>query len=415
MKEKYLVINAGSSSLKFSLYDMPEYKELVNGYIEKIGKTDSFYTLKYNGEKKEVKKTILNHTTAVKTMLFELIDKGFIKDVSEIGGVGHRVLHGGEFYSDSVLIDDNVMKNIESLLPYGPLHLPGEIDGINSMREVLGEAVPQVAVFDTAFHQTMPAKNFMYPIPYKLYEEDGIRKYGFHGTSHKYIMEKMQEKLNKEDVNVISCHIGSGASICAIKDGKSYDTSMGLTPLDGVIMGTRSGAIDPSIIEFIANNKNMSVEQVTKMLNSESGLLGLCGQNDFRDLNKLVDEGNERAILALEMFENSIVNYVVKYISELEGKVDAIVITAGIGENGPKFRESIINKLSWLGIKTNVEMNDNISRFKKYQEGKISSDDSKIAVYVIPTDEEYMILKDTYKISKEYKKGIQKKVKENNK
>ena len=257
MSEKFLIINAGSSSLKFSLYNMPETIEIVNGYIEKIGNQDSFYTLKYEGKKLEKKKVILNHTDAVETMLEELLDNNFIQDVSDIKGIGHRVLHGGEYYSESVLIDDTVLDNIKSLTKLGPLHHPGEIAGIESMKSVMPD-VPQVAVFDTAFHQTMPKENYMYAVPYDWYEENGVRKYGFHGTSHKYITETMQKQLGKEDVNLIICHVGSGASMCCVKNGKCFNTTMGLTPLDGLVMGTRCGTIDSSIIEYICKERKMS-------------------------------------------------------------------------------------------------------------------------------------------------------------
>ena len=400
MKEKILILNGGSSSLKFSLYEMPESNEIVNGYIEKIGKEDSFYTLKFNGEKLEKKIVIMNHTEAVQTMVQELLDNNFISSISEIKGIGHRVLHGGEFYSESVLIDDEVLDNIKSLTKLGPLHHLGEIAGIESMKEVMPN-VPQVAVFDTAFHQTMPKENYMYAVPYEWYKENGVRKYGFHGTSHKYITETMQKQLGKEDVNLIVCHIGSGASMCCVKNGKCFDTTMGLTPLDGLVMGTRCGNIDSSIIEYICKERNLSVEEVNTILNKQSGLFGIAGKNDYRDLEELVLQGNERAKLALNMLQNSITKYIAQYYMELDGNVDAIVFTAGIGENGKLLRSNIVNNISnSLGIKLNKEVNDNISRRDKYQSGLISTEDSKIKVLVIPTNEEYMILKDTYEISK---------------
>lgn len=411
MKEKYLVINAGSSSLKFSLYEMEDNKEseIVNGLFEKIGKEDSFYSLKFNGEKIEKKLYFENHTRAVEVMLEELLNYNFINDISEIKGVGHRVLHGGEYYSDSILIDDEVMNNIKSLIPLGPIHIPGAIAGIESMQNVLPN-IPQIAVWDTAFHQTMPEYNYLYATPYSWYKENSVRKYGFHGTSHKYITEKMQEKLNKENVNLIVCHIGSGASICAVKHGKSYNTSMGLTPLDGLIMGTRCGNIDASIIEYIAKERNLTIEQITNILNKESGLFGIAGVNDFRDLSALAENGNEKAKTAIKMFEKSIENYIAQYYVALNGNIDGIVFTAGIGENVCSVRENIINDLSnAFNIKLDKEINDNIARFKEYQEGIITTPDSKFPVYVIPTNEEYMILKDTVNLSKEYK-NIKRKV-----
>lgn len=400
MKEKYLVINAGSSSLKFSLYDMPEANEIVNGYVEKIGKDDSFYTLKFNGEKVEKHSAIGTHTDAVQVMIKELLDNSFISDVSEIKGIGHRVLHGGEFYSESTLINEEVLNNIKNLTKLGPLHHPGEIAGIESMIEVLPE-VPQVAVFDTAFHQTMPVDNYLYAVPYQWYEENGVRKYGFHGTSHKYITESMKQYYGKEDVNLIVCHIGSGASISCIKDGKCYDTTMGLTPLDGLVMGTRSGAIDPSIIEFICKERNLSVQEVTNILNKESGLLGIAGQNDFRDLENLANSGDKNAAVAIKMLKNSIIKYIAQYYFELNGNVDALVFTAGIGENAIGLRADIVNSISnAMSISLNSDANNNIAKFKEQQSGVITNPESKFDVVVMPTNEEYMVLKDTLDISK---------------
>ncbi len=407
MKEKYLVVNAGSSSLKFSLYEMPEKKEIVNGLVEKIGEGDSSYSLKFDGKRIEESKDIKNHIDAVNTMLEALLKNKFILDMNEIKGVGHRVLHGGELYSDSVFIDDEVLKNIESLKKFGPLHIPGELDGIKSMSKVLKD-VPQVAVFDTAFHQTMPAKNYLYGIPYDLYEKYGIRKYGFHGTSYKYITNYMQNKLNKYDINLVVCHIGSGASVCAIKNGESYDTSMGLTPLDGTIMGTRSGDVTPAVVELLIKEGKMTLDEVIYILNNKSGLLGLAGKNDCRDVDKLVSEGNEKAKLAMEMFENSVVKYIAQYITELDGNVDAIVFTAGIGENNTKFREHVLNKLkNTFNIVINTTINNKIAKFKEEQTGRITNDYfSSYPVYVVPTDEERMILEDTYNIVKEKEKEI---------
>ena len=400
MEGKYLVINGGSSSLKFSLYSMPEEKELINGYIEKIGAKDCFWTLKINGEKITHAKELKNHTEAVEIMMKELIDNNIISSVDEIKGVGHRVLHGGEFYSDSVLIDDEVLNNIIDLTKLGPLHHPGEIAGIKAMRESLPE-VPQVAVFDTAFHQTMPEENYKYAVPEEWYEKYSVRKYGFHGTSHKYIAETMIEKLNKKDANLIICHIGSGASISAVKDGKCYNTTMGLTPLDGLIMGTRSGSIDPSIIEYVVKSTGKTVEEVTQDLNKKSGLLAICGKNDLRDIEDLIAAGDKKAKLAIDMFANSIIKYIADYYFELEGDVDAIVFTAGVGENDIDLRKQIVDKISRpLNIKLDEERNDSIARFRSEREGIITTDDSKIPVYVVPTNEEIMILRDAYRLSK---------------
>lgn len=407
MEEKILIINAGSSSLKFSLCNMPSATEIVNGLVEKIGEGDSFYSLKFNGQKIEKQKNIKNHSEAVQVMLKELLENKFIETVEEIKAVGHRVLHGGEIYSESVVIDENVLDNIKSLTKLGPLHLPGEIDGIESMKENMPEAI-QVAVFDTAFHQTIPEENYMYAVPYSWYEENGVRKYGFHGTSHKYITEVVQKELNKENVNLIICHIGSGASMACIKNGKCCDTTMGLTPLDGLMMGTRSGDIDPSIIEYICKEKNLNVSEVTTILNKESGLKGICGKNDFRDVTALAQNGDRKAKLAITLFEKSIVKYIAQYYFELEGKVDAIIFTAGVGENMSYVREDIINYISNpMGIKVNKAANDNIAKFKQYQSGVITTEDSKIEVMVIPTNEEYMILKDTYELSKSRNQNYQ--------
>ena len=403
MSEKFLIINAGSSSLKFSLYDMPETEEIVNGYIEKIGNSDSFYTLKHNGKKEEKRKVIMNHTDAVQTMLEELLQNKFINDISEIKGIGHRVVHGGEFYSKSVVIDEEVLNNIKALTKIVPLHHPGEIAGIESMQNAMPN-VPQIAVFDTAFHQTMPQENYMYAVPYSWYEENGVRKYGFHGTSHRFITEKMQDYFGKKDVNLIICHIGSGASLCCVKDGKCYDTTMGLTPLDGVIMGTRSGNIDSSIIEYICKERNLSVEEVTSILNKQSGLLGIAGKNDFRDLENLSNNNDEKAKLAIKMLRNSIVKFIAQYYIELNGQVDALIFTAGIGENAISLRSDIINSISnAMNIELDAETNNNIARFKENQSGIISTPNSKFKVMVIPTNEEYMILKDTFELSQQVK------------
>lgn len=400
MNEKFLIVNAGSSSLKFSLYVMPDAKEIVKGCIEKIGYEDSFYTLKYNKQKLEKDKAISNHTEAVKIMLEELLANHFIDDINEIKGIGHRVLHGGEFYSKSVLIDNEVLDNIKLLTKLGPLHHPGEISGIESMQQIMPN-VPQVAVFDTAFHQTIEQENYMYAVPYSWYEENGVRKYGFHGTSHKYITESMQQYFDKKDVNLIICHLGSGASISCIKDGLCHNTTMGLTPLDGLVMCTRSGSIDSSIIEYICKERNMNVEEVISILNKQSGLLGIANRSDFRDVEALADNGDEKAKLAIKMIKNSVVNYIAQYYFQLNGKLDALVFTAGIGENVISLRASIVNAISdVMDISLDNTANNGIARFKDNQSGVISTPQSKFKVMVIPTNEEYMILKDTYEISK---------------
>ncbi len=396
---KLLCVNAGSSSLKFQLFEMPEEKVIISGYIEKIGLEDSFWTTKINGEKIKGAKYLKNHTEAVDVLIDELLTHKAVESLDEIKGIGHRVLHGGEKYSDSVIIDDEVIQSIKDLTKLGPLHHPGNLAGIEAMKAALPN-VPMVAVYDTAFHQTMPRENFMYPVPMEWYKELGVRKYGFHGTSHKYITTKMKEKLGRDDVNLIICHIGSGASISAIKDGKCYDTTMGITPLDGLMMGTRSGAIDPSIIEYVCTETGKTVGEVTNELNKKSGLLGVAGYSDSRDVENAAAEGDEDAKLAITMYNDRVAKYIAEYFIELEGKVDAIVFTAGVGENGREARADILGRLLPLGIKVDEEANDNIASYKSQSEGIISADDSSIAVHVLPTNEELMIIKDTYELVK---------------
>ena len=394
---KYLCVNAGSSSLKYQLFDMPSEKVIISGYIEKIGLEDSFWTTKINGEKIKGARFLKDHEAAVEVLKEELINNKAVESLDEIEGVGHRVLHGGEKYKDSVIITDEVIKDIKDLTKLGPLHHPGNLAGIEALRDALPN-VDMVAVFDTAFHQTMPKENYMYPVPYEWYEKYGVRKYGFHGTSHKYINEKMQEVLKKKKANLIICHIGSGASISCIKDGKCFDTTMGITPLDGLMMGTRSGSIDPSILEYVCKESGMNISEVTNELNKKSGLLGISGNSDSRDVESAAAHGDEKAILALRMYTDRIAKYIADYYIELGGDVDAIVFTAGVGENGCECRETIIKKLAPLGLTINEEENNSIASYKDKSEGKISGDDSKIAIYVYPTNEELMIIKDTYEL-----------------
>ena len=396
---KLLCVNAGSSSLKFQVYEMPEEKVLINGYIEKIGEEDCFWTVKINGEKIKKERYLKNHAEAAEVLIEELLENKVVESLDEIKGVGHRVLHGGEKYSDSVIITDEVIKDIEDLTKLGPLHHPGNLAGIRGMQKELPN-VPMVAVFDTAFHQTMPKQNYLFPVPYEWYEKYGVRKYGFHGTSHKYITTTMKEKLNIENPNLIICHIGSGSSIACVKEGKVLDTTMGLTPLDGLMMGTRSGSIDPSIHEYVCKESGMSIEEVTSALNKKSGFLGVCGKADCRDVEELYEKGDDKAILAYEMYTDRVAKYIAQYYLELDGKVDAIVFTAGVGENGPLFREIVLRKLNAIGIYEDKESNNKIARFLSEREGKISTDESKADVYVIPTDEEAMIVKDTYELVK---------------
>lgn len=396
---KILCVNAGSSSLKFQLVEMPEEKLIISGYIEKIGLKDSFWTTKVNGEKIKGERYLKNHKEAAEVLIEELLKHKAVESLDEIKGVGHRVLHGGEKYSDSVIITDEVIQDIKDLTKLGPLHHPGNLAGIEAMQKAL-PGVPMVAVYDTAFHQTMPKVNYMYPVPMEWYTKYGVRKYGFHGTSHKYITLKMKEKLGKDDVNLIICHIGSGASISAIKDGKCYDTSMGITPLDGLMMGTRSGAIDPSILEYVSKESGESLEDLTNDLNKKSGLLGISGYSDSRDVEAARAAGDKNATLALDMYNDRIAKYIAEYYIKLDGEVDALVFTAGVGENGIEARKEIIKRLNALGIKVDEEKNSKIASYKNENEGIISSDDSSVPVYVLPTNEEIMIIKDTYNLVK---------------
>ena len=405
MNSKYLVINCGSSSLKFSLYEMPSENLLVNGYIEKIGFDDSFWTIKLGNNKIiEGAKFLKDHGEAVNVMVDELINNKVIKSMDEIKCVGHRVLHGGEFYSDSVIIDNDVLENIVDLTSLGPLHHPGQIAGIKAMKEYMPDTL-QIAVFDTAFHQTMPKENYIYAVPYEWYLDYKIRRYGFHGTSHKYITSVMKEKLGREDVNLIICHVGSGASISCIKEGNCFDTSMGFTPLDGLIMGTRSGEIDPSIIEFMVNKDEIKVSDVNEILNKKSGLLGICGKNDFRDVVALKLSGDDKALLAYNMFKDSIIKHIAEYYFKLKGNVDAVIFTAGVLENNIMLREDIINDVSKvMDVYLDKDMNDNIGYGYEYKSGIITNNLSKIPFYVIPTNEELMIVRDCYRIINEFVK-----------
>lgn len=397
---KILSVNAGSSSLKFTLFLMPEGKELIGGYFEKIGLDDSFYSIKMNGEKTKKIASVKNHDEAVKILIDELIENKVINSLDELDGIGHRLVHGGEKYTDSVIIDDEVIETVTDLIPLAPLHNPANLTGVKAFKEALPNT-PNVGVFDTAFHQTMKKEQYLYSVPYSWYENYKVRKYGFHGTSHKFITKTMKEKLGRDNINIIICHVGSGGSLCAVKEGKSYDTTMGFTPNAGIMMGTRSGDIDYSLIPYIMKEANMSLSEVDNALNKQSGLLGISGiGSDHRDVENAMEEGNELAILSNEMYVNRIVNYIAEYYVELNGKVDAIVFTAGLGENAIGFRKDVITKLEALGIKLNDEVNNKIAGFKEIHEGIISTDDSKVPVYVVPTNEELMIATDTYELIK---------------
>jgi acetate kinase len=393
---KIMAVNAGSSSLKFQLYDYPLEIVLVSGNIERIGSEDAIVTFKFNGQKKVSNQSIKNHSIAVQVLLDGLIRENILNNLNEISGVGHRVVHGGEFFDASVIIDDNVAKIIDNLSELAPLHNPANLTGYNAFKQALPN-VKHVAVFDTAFHQTMNSDRYLYPIPYEFYQDYKIRKYGFHGTSHLYVSTRCLQLLgNPITSKIITCHIGNGASLAAIKDGKAIDTSMGFTPLAGVMMGTRSGDIDPAIIPFLATKLNKSADEVINILNKKSGLLGVSGlSNDARDIVDAMEKGNERAHLARALHVNTVANYIGMYFVELGG-ADAIVFTAGVGENDPEFRQSVVEKIGpALGIKLNNELNK-----KRGEEILISTPDSKIKVYVIPTNEEVVIARDTIKLLK---------------
>ena len=385
---KIMSVNAGSSSLKFSLFDMDKTLCIASGYFERVGLEGSFYTIKYNGEKIKEEVELPNHTVAVEVMLDRLITLGIIKDLEEIDGIGHRIVHGYT-YDHSVIITDKVIEDIKSYADFAPLHNPAHILGIEACKKALPN-VPMVAVFDTAYHQTMKKENYIYPVPYNWYTDYGVRKYGAHGTSHKYIAGRLSEILNTKNYKAIICHLGSGCSLSAVKDGICVDTSMGFTPLAGVMMGTRSGDIDPSIIPYIMEKEGLNAKEVVDMLNKKSGLLGVSMKySDYRDIRNAIDEGDEQAILANKIFVNTVVKYIANYYVELEG-IDALVFTAGLGENSSPARHDIISKLKVLGISIDEEKNKTTG-----EEIELTSKDSKVRVFAIPTNEELMIAKET--------------------
>ena len=390
---KILSVNAGSSSLKFQMYEMPEEKVLISGVFERIGIENSFYTIKLNGEKIKKEVVLNNHTDAVKILTNELLENNIVSDLSEIKAIGHRMVHGGEKYASSVLLTEDVITAVEELSDLAPLHNPANLVGVRAFKEVIPSAVA-VGVFDTAFHQTMEEENFLYPVPYEWYKEYGVRKYGFHGTGHKYVSEKMASILGKEETKIITCHIGNGGSLAAVKNGKCIDTSMGFTPNAGIIMGSRSGDIDASLIPFVMKKTGMNISEIDNALNKKSGLLGISGvSSDSRDIEDGIKSGNDRCKLAQEMYVNKIVKYIAEYYVELGG-ADAIVFTAGVGENSITTRKQIIDKLACLGIKLDEQRNN-----VRAEVALISTDDSSVKVYVIPTDEEVMIARDTYKLA----------------
>ena len=389
---KILSVNAGSSSLKFNVIELPERKELISGYFQKVGLSDSFYTLKINGEKLTKEKSLNNHLDCVETLKDELFENNIIESLDEIDGVGHRLVHGADKFKESILITEEVLNECEKFNDLAPLHNPAMLSCVRAFMEAMPET-PMVAVFDTAFHQTMEPTEYIYPVPYEWYTKYGVRKYGFHGTSHRYIAKTTSELLNNDNLKIISCHIGSGASICAINAGKVVDTSMGFSPLAGLMMGTRVGDFDASIIPFIMEKENKTVEEVFNDLNKNSGFLGVSGvSSDSRDIEEGIKNGNERCKLAQDMFCQRVANYIAMYNNILDG-ADVIVFTAGLGENSIDTRINIASRIKSLGVTIDLEKNN-----VRGKTTLISGEDSKIPMYVIPTDEELMIALDTMEI-----------------
>ncbi len=395
---KILVLNCGSSSVKYKLIDMTDGRTLAEGGVEKVGMNDTF--LKYkkpDGSKEIVELGCADHKASVKAILDNLTDPviGCIKSFDEIEAVGHRLVHGGETFSQSVLITPEVIEKVKECYPLAPLHNPANITGVEAIESILPN-VPQVGVFDTAFHQTMPAKSYMYAIPYKFYEEDHVRRYGFHGTSHRYVSARVCEILGV-DINtrkIITCHIGNGGSITAVLNGKSVDTSMGLTPTEGLMMGTRVGDIDPGALTFLMKKHNLTADDLQRVINKESGVLGVSGvSSDMRELEAAVNRGEERAVLALDMYEQRIIKYIGAYAAEMGG-VDIIVFTGGVGENQTGLRSNVCAPLAFMGVKIDEELNAKT----RGTETVISTDDSKVKVVVVPTDEELTIARDTQAI-----------------
>ena len=398
MSLKVLVLNSGSSSIKFELFEMPSEKRQARGLLEKIGEEQSKLTYTIGDSKYTIDQKVADHGQGLRLIIDALTDqsKGGLKDISEIGAVGHRVVHGGEAFSETVIIDDKVQKAVEEHIQLAPLHNPPNLLGIKVARELLPN-VPQVAVFDTAYHQTMPAYAFTYPIPYELYEQLRVRRYGFHGTSHRYVAARAAKILGRklEETNLITAHLGNGASMTAIQNGKSIDTTMGLTPLEGLIMGTRCGDIEPAIIAFLARVKDMPVAQIDNLLNKKSGMLGVSGlSNDMRSVEQAANEGNTRAALALEMYCYRIKKYVGAYTAAI-GNVHALVFTAGVGENSDVVRERVCSNLQNIGYKIDVEKNRGV----RGKELDIATADSPIRILIIPTNEELMIAQDTYALT----------------
>ena len=395
---KILIVNCGSSSLKYQLIDMETEDVMAKGYLERIGIPGSFLTHRVGEEKYKIEKDIKTHAEGMELVVEQLLHKdyGVISDLSEIDAIGHRIVHGGEKFTKSVLIDDDVIKGIEDAIQFAPLHNPAHLQGIKACIEKL-PGKPNVVVFDTAFHQTMPEKAYMYAIPYEYYDKYKIRKYGAHGTSHKFVSQRVAELMNKpiEDLKIISCHLGQGASLCAVCDGKSIDTSMGLTPLAGVPMGSRSGDLDPSVVTFIMEKENITPSEMNNLLNKKSGKLGLSGiSSDDRDIEDAIKQGNRRAKLAIDNFVYQVVGYIGRFAAQMKG-VDVITFEAGIGENGIDVRKEICDYLGFLGVKIDEEKNN-----CRGKEVEISTPDSKVKVYIVPTNEELMIARETMDLVK---------------
>ena len=390
---KVLSVNCGSSSLKFQMYEMPEEKALISGVFERIGIGESFYTIKFNGEKTKVQAELNDHKTAFEILINELLERKVVESLDEIKGIGHRVVQGGSYFDKTVVVDEDVIAKIDELCVLAPLHNPAAIVGIRAAQEVVPGAV-QTVVFDTAFHQTMPEENYLYALPYDWCSKYKIRRYGAHGTSHKYVSIRMNELLGRTDTKLITCHIGNGASISAVKDGKCVNTSMGLTPNAGLIMGSRCGDIDATILTYLMDKENISAKEMDRILNKESGLLGVSGvSSDSRDIEDGIAAGNERCALAQKMYVKRIVDYIAKYYVELGG-CDAIIFTAGVGENSKGTRMEVMESLAVLGVKPDAEANN-----VRGEERVITAVDSKIPCYIIPTDEELMIARDTYELA----------------
>ena len=395
---KVLVINAGSSSLKYQLIDMDSVTVMAKGLCERIGIDGSNLQHKnlVKGVAEKIENPMKDHADAIQMVIDALVNKdyGVIESMSEIGAVGHRVVHGGEYFADSYVIDGKVLEALKMCIPLAPLHNPPNIIGIEACSKIMPN-VPQVGVFDTAFHQTMPKEAYMYALPYSYYEKYKIRKYGFHGTSHKYVSGEVAKMLNKapEDLKIITCHLGNGSSVSAVKNGKCVDTSMGFTPLDGVVMGTRTGSMDPAVVTFIMENENLTAKEADAVMNKQSGVFGVSGiSSDFRDLSAAANDGNERAKLALDMFTYSVKKLIGSYAAAMGG-VDAIVFTAGIGENDAATRSSIVSGLEFMGIKIDAEQNK-----KRGEAIDISASDATVKTFVIPTNEELMIALDTKRL-----------------